>query len=422
MMTLTVYQSNTTFHSTKKRMLMLLMLLILLHKPIAGLSSTDPSVPINEAAMKLVEFCIDPEVGLDEHAITVLVDHVLSPKQTREYALPKLLDSNGAYVEFDTKTTFPRFIEYSYNPLIPPVITRPSSLRYAIWSTPRSETQKLPASWEQVPPGGAPIVIQGMQKESDTPNLDTGVYHEYNLKRTLILVNYKGRQVLISISKQTDTSSVGKKGIILGKDEDWNYYYSGEPGTMTTGLGWAKSYIYDFVSIGVYLETGTASSTVRSGVFQWLRAGWLGINFVKSTHILNGMRRFARDFRITLESARLPAPLQIISVYQGLSNIPPDDLIGKYAALQQALRSLAMRSGKISKSGGEKQGSFVNTPKEQMLQELMLQYLKGALGKPTVLEKQSFLQRPFNNWKYRAARSIRNSCKVRNLWLWNNLG
>ena len=375
--------------------IILVLLVIVLNRPAPALSSTDPSVAVNEAAMKLVQFCIDPKTGLDEHAVTVLLDHVLSPKQTKEYTLPKSLDSTGAYYEFDTKTTFPRFMEYSYNPLIPPVVTRPSSVRYSIWTTPRSETQKLPLSWKAIPPGGAPVIIQGQQQESDTPDLNTGAYHEYNLKRTLITVNYKGRQALISVSKQINLSNVGKKGIITGNDNSWNYYYSGEPGTMRMGLGWVKSYIYDFFSIGVYLETDTASSVVRTGVFQWLRAGWSGMNFVKSNHILDGMKkRYAHDFKLTLESARLPSPSQLISVYQGLSNLPADELIGKYSTLQQALRSLAAQNGKITKSEGEEKGSFANTPKEQMLQELMLEYLRNVFGKPAVGGKQIFWQAP----------------------------
>ena len=95
---------------------------------------------------------------------------------------------------------------------------------------------------------------------STTPtplDLTTGVYHEYDLKRTLILLNQKGRQVLISVSKQIDESSIGKKGVILGNDSDWTYFYSNEPGTMKTGLGWAKSYIYDYFSVVVYAKRTT---------------------------------------------------------------------------------------------------------------------------------------------------------------------
>jgi hypothetical protein len=367
--------------------IVLVLLLIPLYQPVAALSATEDFSPINDAAMKLVQFCIEPKGGLDEHAVAALVDYVLSSKQTREDALPKSLDCTGAYYEFDTKIAFPRFIEYSYNPLVPAVITRPSSVRYSVWTAPRGEAQKLPGSWKPVPPAAVPVVIHSMQRESDTPDLNTGVYHEYDLKRTLISLNHKGRQALVSVSKQIGTSDVGKKGLILGNDTDWNYYYSGEPGSPRTGLGWVKSYIYDYFSVGVYVEASTAPTMVRSGVFQWLRAGWSGINFVKSSHILRGLERFARDCRTVLESPRLPAPNQMISVYQGFSNMPTGDLIKKYAALQQAQRSLAIQMDKISKSGGEEQVSFANIPKDQMIEELMLDFLKTTLGKPTLVEK-----------------------------------
>ena len=192
---------------------------------------------------------------------------------------------------------------------------------------------------------------------------------------------------MVSISKQIGTSKVGKKGFILGNDSDWNYYYSGESGSSITGLGWAKSYIYDYFSVSVNVEPSTAATTVRTGVFQWLRAGWSGINFVRANHILGGMKRFGRDVKIILESPRLPAPNQMISVYQGLSNMPDGDLMKEYAALRQAQRSLAIQTGKISKSEGEEKVSFANTSKDQMVEELMLENLKMTLGKPTLLGK-----------------------------------
>jgi hypothetical protein len=130
---------------------------------------------------------------------------------------------------------------------------------------------------------------------------------------------------------------------------------------------------------------------VRAGVFHWLRAGWSGINFVKSNHIIGGMKRFGRDRKMILESSRLPAPSQMISVYQWLSHMPVGDLMKEYVSLRQAQRSLAIQTGKISKSEGEEQVSFANTPKEQMVGELMLEYLKMSLGKPTLLGNEVFL-------------------------------
>jgi hypothetical protein len=365
----------------------LAVLLVPLYQPVAAFSSTDDFNPVKDAAMKLVQLCDEPKLGLDEHAVATLVDYVLTSKKNNEYALPKSEGCTGAYYEFDTKITFPRFIDYSYSPFILSVITRPSSLRYSFWTTTRSETQRLPASWKPALPGGAPVIIHGMERDSNSPDLNTGVYNEYDLKRTLVLLNYKGRQVLFSISKQIGKSDVGKKGYILGNDDDWNYYYTGESGTSLTGLGWAKSYIYDYFSVSVYVESAGGPAMVRTGVFQWLQAGWSGINFVNSGHILRGLKRFGRDCKMVLESPRLPAPNKILSVYQWLSNMPAEVLTKKYVALRQAQRFSAIKIGKIGKPEGE-EASFANMPKEQMVEELMLEYLKTALGKATMLKME----------------------------------
>jgi hypothetical protein len=363
----------------------LVFLLITLCQPIAVFSSTDDFNSLKDAAMKLVQMCEEPKAGLDDHAVATLVDYVLTQKKNVEYALPKSQGCTGAYYEFDTKITFPRFIEYSYSPFILSVITRPSSLRYSYWATAPSETQRLPAGWKPALPGGAPVIIHGMERDSNSPDLNTGVYHEYDMKRTLVLLNYKGRQVLFSVSKQAGKSNVGKKGYILGSDTDWSYYYTAETGSTMTGLGWAKSYIYDYFSVSVYVESGGTPTMVRTGVFQWLQAGWSGINFVNSGHILRGLKRFGRDCKMVLESPRLPAPNKILSVYQSLSNMPTEVLTKRYGALRQAQRSSAVKIGKIGKSEGEEEVSFANTPKEQMVEELMLEYLKTALGKATLL-------------------------------------
>ena len=353
------------------------------HPPVGAAALTDIPRPVSDAAVRLVRCCSDPKAGVDEQAIAALVDYVLTSKNAKEYSLPETSQCSGAYYEFDAKIAFPRFMEYSYSSLIPSIIAKPSSLRYSIWSAPRSDMREMPGSWSAVTPEEPPVVIRGLQHDSNTPDLITGVYYEYDLKRVLILLNHKGQQVLISVSKQIDASNVGKKGVILGNDNDWTYFYSNEPGTMKTGLGWAKTYIYDYFSVVVYAESGNSPAMVRTGAFQWLRAGWLGMNFVKPGHILGGMKRYAQNFRMVLESPRLPAPSQLTSVYQSLSNTPASVLADEYAALQQALRSSAVQAGKISKTEGDEKQSLVDVPKEQMVEALMLEYLKMTLEKPT---------------------------------------
>jgi hypothetical protein len=309
------------------RYFILSLLLLPVCFPAFAASLSDVPVSVSEAAAQLVQYCNDSKAGLDEQAVATLVDFVLTSKHNREYSLPKSNESYGAYYEFDTKIGFSRFMDYSYTSLVPSAITRPSSLRYSIWSNPRSDMREMPSRWGAIPANGAPLIIRGLQRDSNTPDLTTGVYHEYELKRTLILLNHKGQQVLISVSKQISESSVGKKGVIVGNDNEWTYFYSNEPGTMKSGIGWAKSYIYDYFSVGVYTESSNSPSMVRTGVFQWLRAGWLGINLVKPAHIVTGMKRYAQNSKIVLESPRLPAPSQLTSAYQTLLNMPSESLV-----------------------------------------------------------------------------------------------
>jgi hypothetical protein len=365
--------------------LMISLLAIFQQQSALALSVSDSSSPIPAAAMKLVQFCADPKVGLDAPAVATLVDYVLGPKSNKEAELPKLQEAPGAYYEFDTRIKFSSFLQYSYSNQIPSGLTSPASLRYSLWTGLKGGSEKMPSSWKLVPPAGKPLIIHGLQRDGITPDLTTGVYYEYDLKRTLILLNHKGRQVFISISKQIDISDIGKKGVILGNDDDWNYYYSGVPGSAKAGLGWVKSYIYDFFSVGVYVESGSSPSMVRSGVFQWIRAGWSGINFVQTGHIIKGMKRNAKNSKTILESPNLPAPQQIVSNYQRLSALPQNDLIERYNTLQQARQSLAVLSGKIETNKIKKQDSYVNIPKEQIIEELMLEYFKITLGKSSLL-------------------------------------
>ena len=368
--------------------LVISLLTISQHQPALALSISDSSSPIPVAAMKLVGFGANPKANLDDQAIATLVDYVLGQKPAKEAALPEIRKATGAYYEFDTRIGFANLLHYAYSSKIPSILTTPASLRYSLWTDIQGESPKLPVSWKLVSPDGKPVIIRGLEQEGITPDLTTGVYYEYNLKRTLILLNHKGRQVFITISNQVAVSDVGKKGVVLGNDDDWNYFYSGETGSAKTGLGWIKSYIYDYFSVGVYVESGLKPYMVRSGVFQWIRAGWSGINFVETKHVIKGMKRHAKNFKTILESPKLPASNQIVSTHQWLLALSQNDLLEKYTALQQARRSLAIQSGQIEKDNTKKTDVYARTPKEQIVEELMLEYLKITLGKKSLLEKK----------------------------------
>jgi hypothetical protein len=82
-----------------------------------------------------------------------------------------------------------------------------------------------------------------------------------------------------------DVSDVGKKGYVMGTDDDWDYFYSGKPGLTIPALGWVKSYMYGSSGINIYEEIDPQAGKVRCAVFKWLRAGWSGVNMVRRVYI-----------------------------------------------------------------------------------------------------------------------------------------
>jgi len=352
-----------------------------------ALPTLDQSSPAVTAALKLVRLCAESQTSIDAGAIEPLVKYVLESKPAKDAGLPQIKNAVGAYHEYDTRIDFASFLQYSFTSQVPSVITSPASLRSSVWKGLSANPQKLPTSWKPAAPDAKPLIFHGTQHDAITPDQTTGVYYDYDLKKTLILCNSGGRQVLISISKQMDVSNVGKKGFILGNDDDWNYHYTDEIGSARTGLGWVKSYIYDYFAVAVYIENMSSPATVRSGVFQWIRAGWSGINFAKTEHVISGMKRYSRNSNFILESPNLPAPKQIATTYKHLSNLSHKELVEKYAALLQARLALALSGGKI-KSSEKKAAAAMSESKEQMVEALMLEYLKIALGKPSLVGKQ----------------------------------
>ena len=356
-------------------------------QPVHALHTLDQSSPAVTSALKLVKLCADGQTSVDAATIEPLVSYILESKSIKEASLPQIQGAAGAYHEYDTKIGFANFLQYNFSSQIPAVITSPASIRYSKWTGLPSNPQKLPNHWKLQAPDAKPIIIHGTQRDGITPDQTTGVYYDYDLKKTLILLNSGGHQVMITVSKQMDVSNVGRKGFILGNDDDWNYHYTDEIGSARAGLGWVKSYIYDYFSVAVYIENSSSPASVRTGVFQWIRAGWNGMNFAQSEHVISGMKRYARNSNLILESPHLPAPKQIAATYKRLNNLSQNELVEKYTALQQARLSLALSCGKI-KASEKKMETLPYAPKEQMVEALMLEYLKIALGKTSLIGKQ----------------------------------
>ena len=253
------------------------------------------------------------------------------------YSAAPMDGASSSYFDVDVRISLDDLLKYTFNPRINGSASVPASLRTAAWEKTETPGQSFPRIWELFDPNGTPVLIRGMETVENTPDLSTGGYYRYTLFRTVILFRSGDRRVVISLAKQAGPSDVGKKGYILGKDEDWDYFYSGEPGLDVTGLGWVKSYMLESIGVSVYIESAPALPGVRVANLKWLRAGWSGLNVVRSEHIHSGLKRFALTTKQILESPRLPAVATLEDVCQRISNLTEAQLREKMQTYQSVL-------------------------------------------------------------------------------------
>jgi hypothetical protein len=318
--------------------------------------------------------------------IAGLMAFVTRPKKNG--VLFKAESGNGfssSYNEVDVRTRLTDLLQYAFNPAIPWFATSPASLRSSQWKQTEKPWANLPNLWDLLGKTDAPVVVRGRETVENTPDMFSGGYYRYDLHRTLIVFNSGSRRSVISISKQADVSDVGRKGYIVGNDEDWNYFYSGEPGLNVTGLGWVKSYMYDSAGISVYTEAGQDPVLVRAASFKWLRAGWSSINMVQNDHIYQGMMRFARAFKEIMESPRLPSVKTFENDCRTIAGFSDSALREQMTSYRQLL---ARRAEKLE--GGARrhlpeafhsEGYWQGLKREEMESTLVLETLKRYLGK-----------------------------------------
>jgi hypothetical protein len=313
-----------------------------------------------------------------------LLEFILRPKKDGTiHTIAAALDLPSAYCQVDVRMPLDRVLQYAFNPAIPWFATSPSSLRSTAWTRTEQPWPALPRLWEQIPKEGPPLVVRGEEVVENTPDLFSGSYYRYRLHRTLIAYVYGGRRTVISISRQVDASEVGKKGYTVGKDDDWTYFYSGEPGLTLGGLGWVKCRMFDSAGISIYTEP--EPGVTRLGNLKWIRAGWNGLNVVQNDHIYHGMTRFASTFKQLLESPRLPAVTAFEEACRRIERLNDGELRERMARYRKVLaaRADALEGGarKHLPDPFWADSYWAGLTAEDMRSVLVLETLKALLGK-----------------------------------------
>ena len=305
-----------------------------------------PDDRISETAVAGLDYLIDfvkpvSSSEFDPARLTGLIDFVRTQRPAGTISqLPKRLEATPAYYEFEIKKNLKDILHLAYHPDIPFQIVSPGSMRFSYWTPLNGSDESLPRLWEQTQELTKPIVARGIETEELTPDTFSGAYYRSFLDRTLILYSNNGHRLLVSLARQKDVSEIGKKGLILGTDDQWDYFYSGEKGLTKAGLGWVDSYIYDTFSVLIYYEVDENEPLTKCCIFKWLRAGWLGMNMVKEKHIQSGFQRFARDMKRIMESPQLPGAERLADMSIKIRDLPDEELKAK---MDQYLNQLAKR-------------------------------------------------------------------------------
>ena len=344
----------------------------------------------NEGIDHLAAVLKSGETTFDVKKVSGLLDFVVSEKGGDANLNPgKRENAAGAYFFTDVKAPLSKVVKYAYNPKIPAYVTLPSVIRLGGWQVkPNGPYDTL---WGKVGDVKEPLIMRGVEYEEITPDLTTGTYYRYDMDRLMVLVNYRGKDFFLSVTRQKNPSTVGRKGAIIGSDTDWNYFYSGQKGVNKPGLGWVSSYMYDAFSVSILFEPGAAKSQTRYVSFKWLRAGWSGINMVKRENIIEGCKRFAFGFKKILESPQLPEAEQLIDTYARIKSLPDQELITRLQPIGKALKKLCRTDPALSNSDFQdmiESGKYLNgMSREERENLLMSEFVKLAIGKTSFLDR-----------------------------------
>jgi hypothetical protein len=337
----------------------------------------------------LYQLLDDPQITFDPAKAFPLLDY--SPQQAADS--PRLTpkrreDSNGSFLSFGVKASLETILQYLYNPDIPKYVILPSLLRLSGWH-PESETVTGSTPlWDSLSQIDSHRLLRGRKYEVNTPNPSVGGYYRYELNRLVILMKYRGQPALLSVSKIVKPSEVGKKGVIID-DANWDYFYSDMAGVSHSLIGWANTHIYHSASVIVYVQENADNPRTRVMMFNWLKAGWNGMNVVKSSHIIEGCARFAKNMTFVLESPALPEAADLSDAIKRIKSLPQtviDNLARQYAtAFEQKAKSHPKMAGKDFSRLIAKGGYASLLSREEKLGVLLQEFFKAQIGKQTLV-------------------------------------
>lgn len=322
---------------------------------------------------------IDGEKVRELVAHTLHESNTLSPKKRRQGV--------GVFMRSTLNVPLDKILRYCYDPQIPPGVVFPNSIRRGRWLE-GSDILSGIHLWEEADSLRSPVILTGTEFEEITPDTFSGSYYSYTLNRLLMLLRFGEKRVFISVSRQQDPSSVGKKGAIAGDDANWDYIYSNAEGATATGIGWADTYMYDSSAVAIFYDNGAGSTQTGYAVYKWLKAGWASLNMVRPKHIVSGTERFLQGFKRIIESDKLPTAEDLVAHRSMLDSLPVDRLVECMRTFSTKLEAFSHKDSILSRKDFMKMitgGQYASQlDKDAIVHALMKQYIKERLGVPVL--------------------------------------
>ncbi len=350
--------------------------------------------PAVEKAIGAILASRGPEAPLpDASTMKVFLDYVMSPVNPVQpsgeavYPAKRSKEGHGIYWRAVINAPLKKVLRYLYDPKLPGEVAYPASLRVQRWLPGSPFANLSPGLWERLGQNKErPFAVRGVEFEEITPDTFSGAYYSYTMDRLFILTENEGRQALVTVSWQKDRSAVGKKAVPIGPYENWDFVYSGAPGTLASGIGWADTYMYASCAIIVFYEDSPGSNVTRYAVFKWLDAGWSGMNMVKRNHIEDGARRSFSGLKAFVESNKLPPAEEIVSYVAGLRAMDEEALRKKFAPYAAKVSAAAAQNEVLRSADFQKviadNGYGNSLSKEELISALSVAWIKEKLGRP----------------------------------------
>jgi len=358
--------------------------------------STNPSrqpaldAEVENGLSYLIDLAQQPEAVFDPNRVQSLLEYTVADDASARSADPaKRASGYGVCLRSDIQAPLERILRYGFNPKIPSYVILPKQLRLS-GRYPESDLVARDIEiWKSLSTLDKPLVLRGREYEVTTPDTSTGGYYRYDLDRLTILLQHRGSPLLISVSKMTRPSDVGKRAVIVD-DPNWTYFYSGEKGLSPAILKWMDTFIYDTASVTIFRPAGNNRNVTNVTLFKWLNAGWLGMNMVKPGHIRAGSERFIENLKYVMESQDMPDDGTLAQKYNQMRNLPDENLDTLIKSYARNFERYAMKHNELSedrfsrliRNGGYAQ--ILN--REERVGVLMVEFLKNQFGKQPLID------------------------------------